>query len=207
MAVDLWSTVHTERAALATDLTGLSDRAWATASLCRGWTVVQVLGHMTATATMTPGRFLGKLARSGFRFPVMVERDIAAQTSGSPADTLAAFVAHVDDSTAPPGPADSWLGETIVHATDIRWPLGLEHPFPADAVVRVAEFYRGSNALIGAKRRIAGLTLRATDTDWTTGSGPEVSGPALALVMAMTGRVAAHERLAGPGLAELAARP
>ena len=83
---------------------------------------------------------LGQLARSGVRFPVMVERDIAAQTSGTPADTLAAFAAHVDDSTAPPGPTDSWLGETVVHATDIRWPLGLEHPFPTDALVRVAEF-------------------------------------------------------------------
>ena len=65
----------------------------------------------------------------------------------------------------PPGPADTWLGETIVHAEDIRRPLGIEHHYPADAVVGIADFFKGSNLLIGSKRRIAGLTLRATDAE------------------------------------------
>ena len=34
------------------------------------------------------------------------------------------------------------------------------------------DFYKNSNTLIGTKNRIAGLTLKATDTDWTHGSGP-----------------------------------
>jgi hypothetical protein len=65
-------------------------------------------------------------------------------------------------------------GETLVHAEDIRRPLGIAHADPIDALSRVANFYRESNLLIGGKDRLAGLTLRATDTDWTTGSGPEV---------------------------------
>ncbi len=54
----------------------------------------------------------------------------------------------------------------------------------------MASFYQGSNLLIGSKKRIEGLTLRATDAEWSHGSGPEVSGPILSLVMAMTGRKA-----------------
>jgi hypothetical protein len=42
--------------------------------------------------------------------------------------------------------------------------------------------------------------LRATDSEWTHGSGPAVSGPALALVMAMTGRPAALDDLSGDGV-------
>jgi hypothetical protein len=94
----------------------------------------------------------------------------------------------------------------VVHGTDIRRPLGLERSFPIATLVQVAEFYRRSNLLIGAKKRIAGLTLRASDAGWSTGSGPEVTGPMLALVLAMTGRSVALEELSGPGVEQLAAR-
>ena len=107
----------------------------------------------------------------------------------------------------PPGPVDSWLGESIVHAEDIRRPLGLHRDYPMDAVMQVADFYKKSNMIIGTKRRIEGLALRATDTDWSHGTGPEVSGPMLALLMAMTGRKAADSQLTGEGVATLQARP
>ena len=109
--------------------------------------------------------------------------------------------AEFSRSSSPPGPVDSWLGETLVHAKDIRRPLGIAHAYPVDALSRVAGFYRGSNLLIGAKNRVAGLTLGATDTEWTAGSGPQVAGPMLALVLATTGRAAALEDLTGEGVA------
>jgi hypothetical protein len=71
----------------------------------------------------------------------------------------------------------------------------------------VANFYKGSNLIIGAKRRITGLTLQATDTDWTHGSGPLVSGPMLSLVLAMTGRKPALVDLGGDGVTLLRSRP
>ena len=39
--------------------------------------------------------------------------------------------------------------------------------YPTDAVQSVLDFYKGSNTLIGTKSRIDGLTLKATDADWT----------------------------------------
>lgn len=201
-----WDLIHAERAALADDLDGISDSDWARASLCDGWTVHDVLGHIVVTAKTTPPRFLARFAASGFRFDSMSARAVAAETAGGPAATLAELRAHVDDTTSPPGPVDSWLGETVVHSTDIRWPLGLAHEVPLEAGVRVADFYKGSNLLIGAKKRVTGLGLRASDVDWSHGDGPEVNGPILALVMAMTGRPAALERLSGAGLSTLAER-
>jgi uncharacterized protein (TIGR03083 family) len=206
VAAKVWPVVHAERAALAADLERLPANAWSTPSLCYGWTVQDVLGHMTATAKMTPPRFLTKMAASGFRFDRMVAKEIAAETASSPQATLAEFRAHTRDTTAPPGPATSWLGETVVHGTDIRWPLGLERAFPSEALVPLADFYRRSNAIIGSKRRIVGLRLSATDADWSAGEGPEVSGPLLALIMAMTGRKDALGRLDGPGVATLRER-
>ena len=58
----------------------------------------------------------------------------------------------------------------------------------------------------GQKKRIAGLTLRATDTEWSTGSGPTVEGPAQQLLLAVAGRRPALDQLSGDGLATLRAR-
>jgi uncharacterized protein (TIGR03083 family) len=206
MAVDLWRTIHSERTALANDLDDLREDQWLTPSWCRPWTVQEVLAHMTATASMTPARFFVRVAAAGFRFGVMTDREVAAHAAGSPAHVLEDFRAHAADSTAPPGPVDSWLGETVVHAEDIRRAVGIAHHYPVDAVVRVADFYKRSNVLIGAKRRIDGLRLKATDGDWATGSGPEVQGPLLSLVLAMTGRSGALADLTGAGVPTLASR-
>jgi hypothetical protein len=98
------------------------------------------------------------------------------------------------------------LGEAVIHSADIRRPLGMSREYPVEALTRVADFFKGSNLLIGAKRRITGLALRATDTGWATGTGPEVTGPHLSLVLAMTGRSAALVDLSGEGLATLRSR-
>jgi uncharacterized protein (TIGR03083 family) len=201
-----WPTIHAERAALAEDLAALTDDQWSTPSLCAEWSVWEVLGHLTATAKMTPYKFVSGMVGTGLRFAVFAAKNVAAETSGTPADTLAEFRSVLTATTSPPGPVDSWLGETLVHAEDIRRPLGIGHDYPMDALVRVADFYKGSNLLIGTKNRIAGLSLRATDTAWTIGSGPEVDGPMLDLVMAMTGREAGLDGLTGDGVDSLRER-
>ena len=204
---DVWPMIHGERKALAADLEALTDEQWETPSLCGDWTVRDALAHMTATAKISPPQFFTKIITSGFSLKNVQSKDIATERGGSPAETLARFQAEVNSSKHPPGPTDTWLGEVIVHSEDIRRPLGVKHEYACDAVVRVADFYKGSNLVIGAKKRIAGLRLQATDTDWVHGEGPEVSGPIVALVMAMTGRKAAIGDLSGEGVATLQARP
>jgi uncharacterized protein (TIGR03083 family) len=203
---DSWPVIEAERKALAADLAAIGDDRWSTPSLCPEWTVRDVLAHMTATARITPTSFFPRLAGAGFSFSRMQAKDIATERGASPADTLARFESIVTSVLHPPGPPDTMLGETIVHSEDIRRALGLAHDYPTAAVVRVADFYKKSNVLIGSKRRIAGVSLHATDAQWSHGRGPEVRGPMLALLMAMTGRRAALDDLTGPGVAELRAR-
>ena len=205
-AASPWPLIHAEREALAADLAELDDARWATPSLCGDWSVREVLGHMIVTAKMSPPKFIAGLVGSGFKFNDLADKNVRRETAGTPAETLAEFRRLVTSTSHPPGPGDTWLGETIVHAEDIRRPLGITRNYPTAAVIRVADFFKGSNLLIGAKKRIAGLSLRATDAQWSTGSGPEVAGPAISLVMAMTGRGAALDDLSGEGLATLRSR-
>jgi len=206
MPVDLWPTVYGERAALAADLAPLTEQQWSTPSLCGEWTVQDVLAHMTALAKVTPASFFPKFVRSGFRLGRLQAEDIVAEKGASGAETLAHFEG-VLTSKRPPGLKDTILGETIVHAEDIRRALGLQRAYPTDALVRVADFYKRSNLFLGTKRRVTGVTVRATDADWSHGSGPEVTGPILAILMAMTGRKAALDELSGDGVATLRERP
>jgi len=108
--------------------------------------------------------------------------------------------------SAPPGPVDSWIGEIVVHGADIRRPLGIAYSPPVAATRQVADFYKNSNLLIGSKSRIVGVRLVATDTDWSHGSGPEVRGPILSLIQAMTGRGIALSDLDGDGVPTLKAK-
>jgi uncharacterized protein (TIGR03083 family) len=206
MADSPWPTIHAERKALADDLAGLNDQQWQTPSLCDGWSVHDMLGHIVATNKMSPPKFFGHFISSGFNFAKMANKDIKTETAGGPAATLAEFNAHLNDTSAPPGPIDAMLGEALIHTEDIRRPLGIKRAYPIDATVRTLDFFKKSNLIIGAKNRIAGVTLKATDTDWSTGSGPEAAGPAHSLLMAMTGRKSALDDLSGPGVDVLRSR-
>jgi uncharacterized protein (TIGR03083 family) len=203
---EVWPTIHAEREALAADLGTLESERWDTPSLCEGWSVRDVLAHMTATAKTTPPSFFAEFLRSGFSVSRMQNADIAVERGATAADTLARFRAVTGSSAHPPGPTDTWLGEALVHSEDIRRPLGIRHEYPQEMSVRAADFYKGSNLIIGAKRRIASVRLRATDADWSAGDGPEVAGPIVSLVMAMTGRKPALADLSGDGVQILLSR-
>jgi uncharacterized protein (TIGR03083 family) len=206
--VDTWQMIDSERAAQADALAALPAADWDEPSLCAGWTVRDVVAHMIDTATVTPPAFAGRFIASGFRFPVMVRRNIARIEDGrTDAELVELLRSRVGARTAPPGPVTSWLGETIVHGEDVFRALGPYREHPSAHLVTIAGFYAGSNALIGTRRRIDGVTLRATDSDWRHGAGPEVSGPMVALVMAMTGRKPALDDLTGEGVKVLRARP
>jgi uncharacterized protein (TIGR03083 family) len=205
-ASGIWSLVHAERAALAADLADLTDQQWATLSLCTGFTVRQVLAHLTAGASLGPVRWLAGVIRCRFDFDKMVAMRLAEQFGATPAETLARFRRVVTSTTKAPVPAVAMLGETIVHGEDIRRPLGIRRDYPVTTLTRLAGYYQGSDLVVPARRRIAGLRLEASDGPFSSGSGPLVSGSTLALIMAMTGRVAYCDELEGDGVATLRVR-
>jgi uncharacterized protein (TIGR03083 family) len=206
MAASPWPTIHAERAALAEDLAGLAPADWTKPTSCESWNVHQLLAHQVATAKLTPPAFLAKFAGAGFSFPKFADRGVAAEAAGGPEATLAEFRRVQGWTKSPPGPKDSWLGEALVHAEDIRRAVGIRRDYPLPWVTRAIDFYAGSNAIIGGKRRVEGVTLKATDTDYSHGTGPVVEGPAMALLMATCGRKAALDDLTGPGVELLRSR-
>jgi uncharacterized protein (TIGR03083 family) len=206
-SAETWQYIHSERAAVAETLAGLSADQWGSPSWCQGWSVQEASGHILAAAEQTPLHFYAQLAAAGFRFDVFTDRGAKRLAAVGPEELVRRLRARTTTTNHPPAPVLAMLGEIVVHGEDIRRPLGLSHQPPLPAIEAVADSWKHSNLLIGAKRRIAGVRLRATDTEWTHGEGPEVSGPLLSLVLAMGGRKGSHRDLSGDGVEVLAARP
>jgi uncharacterized protein (TIGR03083 family) len=206
VAGNQWPFIRAERAALIADLENVSDAAWSTPSLCAGWTVREVLAHMTAVAKLTPAGFVGKFAAAGFRFNSMNEIGMKAELGSTPAETLAGFRAQLDRTTSPPGGVDMLVGDMVIHSQDVRRPLRISHTFQPEALTLMANSVIRSNLVLGGKRRASGLKLTATDQDWTRGAGPEVKGPLASIIIVLTGRKAGLPDLSGDGVAVLSSR-
>jgi uncharacterized protein (TIGR03083 family) len=206
MADSIWPTIHAEREALLSDLADLKPEQWAKPTLCGEWNVHQVFGHLTSLARMTPPKFIGRLAGSGFSFDKFAQKGVDEETAGGPAKTLETLRAATGRTNAPPGPKDTWLGEHFVHGEDIRRALGITRNYPLDVVGRALTFYAGSEPIIHGKSRVAGLTLKATDQSLSIGSGPVVEGTTMDLLIATSGRKAVLDQLSGPGVDTLRSR-
>lgn len=202
----LWPYVHDERAALATDLADLTDEQWAMPSLCAGLSVREVLAHITAAASLNPVRWFAGVIRCRFDFDRQVAMRLAEQLGATPAETLERFRRVMNSTTKPPLPTVGMLGEAIVHAEDIRGPLGIRRDYPFERLRHVAEYYTSSDMLVPGKTRTRGLRLVANDGPFAAGSGPRVSGRTLALVMAKAGRSIYCDELEGDGVATLRER-
>ncbi|MFF3015675.1 maleylpyruvate isomerase family mycothiol-dependent enzyme [Streptomyces sp. NPDC057939] len=198
--------VHAERAALVEDLERLDQDQWGSPSLCAGWTVHDVVAHLVDTARTTRLGFVTGLVRARFDFDRQNARGVERARGASPQETLQRLREAATRRSTPPAPLDSRLVEEIVHGEDIRRPLGITHCYAQEAVVRALRLQtRTSASFGGAKELVARVRLTAGDAGLTIGTGADVQGSALSLLLAVTGRRVALDDLAGPGLAALAA--
>ena len=118
----------------------------------------------------------------------------------SSAELLQQLRASAESTRRFPGssPLDP-LMDVVVHAQDIARPLGSTCSPPAP-VVTACLAHVASNPFMGAPKRLKGLRLVSTDSPWTHGSGREVQGPDLDLLLAVSGRFAGLHALTGPGV-------
>jgi len=153
------------------------------------------------------GAIFGGMLRHGFNFNRWVATDGQVRGQQDPAVILKALRNAASNRKAPSGarPVIS-LAHVLIHGQDMCRPLGIKRDLAEAHLVPVADLVKDDVHRFGSKKRIAGFKLTATDMDWSHGHGPEVTGPADALVMMMAGRLVALDDLSGEGKAALATR-
>ncbi|MFE4575941.1 maleylpyruvate isomerase family mycothiol-dependent enzyme [Streptomyces chartreusis] len=196
-----------ERLNLAGFLDGLDDADWSVPSLCSGWTVHDVVAHLSLSTRST---LLGTLkaairARGDWnRMEFDVARERAARFG--PHELIEQIRETAGSARRAPlsSPLDP-LTDFLVHGQDIARPLGRAHAMPAEQTVAALEHVVASR-FYGAAKRLRGVRLVATDADWSTGEGPaEARGPVGDLLLLATGRPAGLAGLSGPGVERLTA--
>ncbi len=192
-----------ERDHLVADLRGLSSDQWTTASLCAGWSVRDLTAHLLMPYELSVPGLLRRIIPARFSFDRLADRWARADRRTGP-QLVAALGATTAAGFAVPGAGElAPLSHLVIHAQDVRQPLGLPARDGCGAAVRVLEDITQGRHSVG-ERILAGLRFVATDIDWATGdSGPTVKGPSAVLISALNGRAGSAAALDGDGVAEL----
>lgn len=198
----VWPAVHNERQTLIRELESLTPEQWTQPSLCPGWDVHDVVAHLVDSAKTTRLSFLRRLIAAKFDFDKANAGGIARERAATPEATLTEFRRIREATKTPPGALATRLVEAIVHGEDIRRPLGLSHSYPSESIEAALRYQLKTGiSMGGGKERAAGFRLQASDSRFEHGSGSEVKGTSLALLMAVSGRPVGKGDFSGDGAA------
>ena len=191
------------RRQFADQMESLDEAAWDAASWCAGWRLRDVLAHLVRGAEMSYRSLTIDLLRGGFRPDASVRK--AAQRLGDAfsvpelADRLRAAATrrfHLVGSSEGMG-----LADVLVHSADAFRPVGLDvQVAPADVVPALDTLWTRGRIVVHAVPQ-QGRRLMATDAEWSRGSGPEVVGRAIDLLLFVANRRHVLPSLEGPGVA------
>lgn len=198
--------VQAHRARLCDQLQELSTEQWETPSLCDGWRIRDVLGHLVGLHEIPTWRFLvGVVGMRGYHRRV----DRFAREIGDrpPRQLIDTYRTHASSDRVAPivGPIAP-LSDLLVHSLDMQRPLALPSVADAEATTEVLARLCAGMPGFNSKRSVRGLRYEATDLGWSQGVGPVVCGAADDLLLAVMGRVADSWTLEGDGVDVLLGR-
>jgi uncharacterized protein (TIGR03083 family) len=194
--LDLQAAVASAFLALARQLEEIPEESWDTQSLCEGWRVREVVAHLTMAVRCTPEEFQKELEASGWDF-TRLSNAIAGRDATLPATTLLGNLRdpNMHAWTPPGGGLAGALNHVVIHSLDITVPLGVA-PAASPAALRAVLdglTVGGVHEHFGVD--VTDVALRATDLDWSFGSGSPVDGPAAELALLLCGRQVDGKRL------------
>lgn len=182
--------IAAQRAELASVLGDLAPGAWDEPTLCAGWRVREVVAHITMPFRYSRRRFVLELAKSRGRFNDMSDR-LARRDAAemSPAELAEAVRSNTGHPWQPPGGGYAGaLAHDVIHGLDITVPLGLARPVPEARLRLILPGSAADKSVRYFGVDLAGIELRASDIDWTLGTGTPLTGTAQDLLLALCGR-------------------
>jgi uncharacterized protein (TIGR03083 family) len=188
----------------------LSPADWERPSLCEGWRVRDVVGHILYGQELKLWTLPWKLARFGFSSDRSGRHYSIQRAEGRPPEELLDAFDDRDPwaGTSRVFPPHMNLLDRLVHHQDIRRALERPRDVPIERTAPLLPFLPKLGTVFRSKQRMRGLRVETTDAGWTWGDvrAPLVRGPAEAIVMATLGRGQALGDCDGDGVAVLKAR-
>jgi uncharacterized protein (TIGR03083 family) len=202
--VDTRAELRRLRLEFADGISALSPEQWDIPSWCTGWRVRDVLGHLVGMRETGPLSMFWQTICSGFSPDRAVDR-MARSVGSQPVPALVERLRRAADGGfhVVGVPLELGLGDLLVHSADALRPAGTMPDPPIADVIVVLDTYKkwGSRVVHAVPHRA--VSLAATDTDWRQGTGPEVRGRAIDLLLLVANRLQVIDRLDGPGVVQL----
>lgn len=195
----LWPLIHAERQRLYDQTLVLTPEQWRTPALVGSWTLEQTMAHLTAGAEQSIAAWLRSVWSARFDFELHKERGVRTRLGANPAETLDRYRRAIGNTRRAAGPLMAGLGEVLIHGEEIRRPVGIPAQVPAGTAVATLRWFARHDFTEYSRSRAQGLRLAPDDATVTIGEGAEVRGPALALLLALSGRPVHPGELRGPG--------
>ncbi len=212
-AASLSPLIRSHRENFIDTLESLRPEQWLAPSLCSEWRTIDVAAHLAWAPVLGAGAGALAMARHGFSMNRMIARSAIAWSARGRAAILEQLRDNSRSGARPVGmPPVAAIADAVVHGLDVRRALRLPGQVPVKSLGPLSDFALGTpwpmNVVVGgsARRRVAGVRLVATDTDWSHGEGPEVRGTAEALLLLLYGRSPRADELTGKGAATILAR-
>ena len=187
--VDLQRHVVSTYGALADLLEGRPERVWDEASLCAGWRVREVVAHVTMPARYTTERFMEMLADVGYDFTTLSDRLALQDAELAPSVLLGNLRDDVLHGWTPPG--GGWRGalnHAVIHGLDVTAAVGARRCTDDEAMRIVLDDLTAGGVHKHFGTELPARTLRATDVDWSFGTGPDLAAPAEDIALHLCGR-------------------
>ncbi|MFE6844602.1 maleylpyruvate isomerase family mycothiol-dependent enzyme [Streptomyces sp. NPDC057686] len=195
----LKAAIAAERRELADVFAALGADDWRAPSLCEGWTVREVVAHMSMGFRLSLPATLGELLKARGNLHRMTDRVARRDAAAHSTTELSAFLRdHAHHPWTPPvGGLPAALGHDVVHGLDVTTALGLDRRVPEDRLRILLDAIQPRGLkFFGVD--LTGVRLRAQDTDWSYGSGADpVHGTAQDLLLLAFGRRLPPGRLHG----------
>ena len=192
-----------ERTALAEFLETLMPEQWHEPSLCTGWRVRDVVGHLISYDDLSTPALVGWFVRGRLSIARINAIGVAQAAFLTPDQLLERLRHHLTPARLAAGfNGGIGLVDGMIHQQDIRRALSQPRTIPADRLAFALDFALRAPTL-PARKLTRRLRLVADDLDWASGTGPEVIGTGEALLMAAAGRRGVAHELSGPGRPEL----
>lgn len=166
----------------------------------------ELVAHITMPYRISLPRFLAGLIRAGGKFDRYADRQARVDAAAlSSAELVECLRQNVNHPWKPPGGGYvGALSHDVIHGLDVTVALGIDRQVPAERLHYIlGDLNPRQVKYFGVD--LTGVQLKATDLDWTYGTGTPLSGAAQDLLLVLCGRTLPPNHLSGSDAARFTA--
>src|SRR3712207_3089649 len=145
--MDVWAELADERRLLVDELDGIPDPVWGRPTTCGGWTVHELVAHLTVPITFRWPEMIGAMVKARGNADRAIADLTARRATRPPSELVTTLRERADVRFAPPGLGPrAPLTDVIVHGIELRRAAAIDRDVAPGRLRTVLDFVTGGRA-------------------------------------------------------------